>query len=122
MRVRTRYLFVGVAATIVATGVIVSGVAYMQVFVPFVPIQARGPNWQFEEHPELLTPNLSRAFAEVANSYGYEVRTASDGSPLIRRSLRNNQEMLWNLTTKAADRSGLVAATSHSPSTPRPQP
>ncbi len=91
----------GAVVLLVAIGTMAGAIAYSRSFVPLVPVLAEGSNWDYIEHPELLSPEFCRAFKEIATSCGYEVRTDARGEILISRSLRRNREMLWNLTTKA---------------------
>src|SRR5262249_14587936 len=92
---------VGAAIVLTTIAATVLAVVYQSQLVPFVPIHAEGPDWVFVEHPELVTPGFSREFVSIATRYGHRVRQKPDGSIWITRALRGNQEMLWNLTTKA---------------------
>jgi hypothetical protein len=80
---------------------------YESRLVPLVPILAEGPDSLWTGHPEMLTPKFNQTFCEVSASYGLNVVTDTNGSPMISRSFSRNHEMIWNLTTKTL---GQIAA------------
>ena len=122
MNAGVRVRVVGVAVVLCMGAALALAIARMRQFVPYVPVLAEGRDWTYVEHPEMLSPQLCRAFAGVAAGYGYDVRENDDGSLMIRRSLRNSRELLWNLTTKAQAASRLDRTMSNSGKNTEDQP